>query len=101
TIRGASNVDGLHDVIVREPGSGFSFLIESVNEFRIFAQLPRQNLYGHDTVERYLAGFVNRRHRAFAKFAQELVAGNLGVLAAVFGGGADALGLIGGDETVF
>ena len=99
---GDAHVDGLNDVVVRKAGGGFAFLVKAIDKFGVFAELSRQNLDGHDAVQRQLPGFEYRGHRPLAQLGDQRVPGNLRAAAALFHQDlANALGLVGGDKAVF
>jgi hypothetical protein len=85
---------------VRQSRCGAAFLVKAIDELRIAAGALGQHFHRNDAVERILAGLVDRRHRAFAELADELVAGDLAA-ATVLDLAADTLGLVYRDEVMF
>ena len=69
-IRRFADVDGLHDVVMTEPGRRLAFLIEAVHEIAVLAHLLRQDLHGNDAIQRNLPGLIHLGHRPFADFAE-------------------------------
>jgi len=89
-----------NNVVVREPCGGLAFLIETLDEFGAVAQSPRQDLDGHDAVQRDLPPLVHRGHRALPRRSSKTYPG-IFAAAPLFELRADALGLVDRDEAVF